>query len=172
MTLHESHVASAAFEGSLFDVIRSLAFVIPGNLDTRTGGYGYDRRMIAGLRGRGWTVDVRQLSDGFPLPTPEARREAVGVLASMPDRAMVLIDGLAFGALPVELEREAARLALVALVHHPLAAETGLDRDVAGSLEVNERRALATARLVMVTSRRTAAALCGVRCVVRPNRGR
>ena len=53
VTLHESHVASAAFEG------RSAArpshaarscFVVPGRLETRTGGYEYDRRMVAGLR--------------------------------------------------------------------------------------------------------------------------
>jgi glycosyltransferase involved in cell wall biosynthesis len=71
----------------------------------------------------------------------------------------VLIEGLAFGAMPVEAEREAARLRLVALVHHPLAAETGIDPDEAARLEVSERRALAAARRIVVTSRATAAGL-------------
>jgi glycosyltransferase involved in cell wall biosynthesis len=136
-----------------------LYIVIPGDLDTRTGGYGYDRRIIAGLRDRGWTVNVVRLDDTFPLPTPAARGHAVQVLAAIPDGSTVLMDGLALGALPEEVEREASRLAIVALVHHPLAAETGIDPALAAALEISERRALAAVRSVIVTSHATAAHL-------------
>ena len=61
--------------------------------------------------------------------------------------------------MPDEVEREAARLTIVALVHHPLAAETGLDPALAAALEISERRALAAVRSVVVTSRATAARL-------------
>jgi glycosyltransferase involved in cell wall biosynthesis len=88
-----------------------------------------------------------------------ARNEAVRALAAIPDGALVLIDGLALGALPVEAERESRRLTVVALVHHPLAAETGIDPRLAGELEISERRALAVCRSVVVTSRATAARL-------------
>jgi hypothetical protein len=37
---------------------RSLFFLIPGDLGARTGGYRYDLRVIAGLRERGWAVEV------------------------------------------------------------------------------------------------------------------
>jgi glycosyltransferase involved in cell wall biosynthesis len=46
-------------------------------------------------------------------------------------------------------------------VHHPLAAETGIDPELAAALEISERRALAAARSVIVTSRATAARLAG-----------
>lgn len=141
--------------------MRKLFLIVPGSLETRTGGYGYDRRIVAGLRDRGWEVVVRELDDGFPQPTAAARAEADRVLAAMPDDAIVVVDGLAFGALPVEAARESGRLRLVALVHHPLAEETGLDPKTASDLEVSERRALASARRVVVTSRATAAALAG-----------
>jgi glycosyltransferase involved in cell wall biosynthesis len=137
----------------------ALYVVIPGEPDTRTGGYGYDRRIIAGLRDRGWTVNVLRLDDSFPMPTPAARSHAAQVFAAIPDRSTVLVDGLALGALPEEVEREASRVAIVALVHHPLAAETGIDRALAAALEVSERRALAAVRSVVVTSHATAARL-------------
>jgi glycosyltransferase involved in cell wall biosynthesis len=139
----------------------SLVVLVPGDLETRTGGYGYDRRIIAGLRGRGWSVDVRRLDDSFPRPSSAARTHAARLLAAIPDGTTVLVDGLALGALPGDVAREATRLEIVALVHHPLAAETGLDPHVAAELEDSERRALAAVRFVVTTSRATAAALAG-----------
>jgi len=50
-------------------------------------------------------------------------------------------------------------LRVVGLVHHPLAAETGIEPHVVRRLEESERRALAAVRLVIVTSRATAEAL-------------
>ena len=133
--------------------------MVPGRLETLTGGYGYDRRIVAGLSARGWSVAVHELHDSFPFPTPRARADAGRVLRAIADGTAVLFDGLAFGALPEEAEREAARLRLVALVHHPLAAETGIGPGDAAALEASERRALATVRRVVVTSRGTARAL-------------
>src|SRR3990170_2235605 len=137
----------------------SLILIVPGPLETRTGGYEYDRRMVAGLRAGGWTVGVRELDDSFPRPTAAALDDAARVLAAIPDGTTVVIDGLAFGAMPAEVEREASRLRLVALVHMPLAAEIGLDADTAARLEPSERRALDSATLVIVTGRTTISAL-------------
>jgi glycosyltransferase involved in cell wall biosynthesis len=130
--------------------------IVPGSLAQRSGGYEYDRRIAAGLRARGWTVDVRELDASFPRPTPAALAEAAGVLAAIADGTTVIVDGLAFGAMPATVEREASRLRLVALVHLPLAAEIGIGRDDAMRFEASERRALAAASRVIVTGHATA----------------
>ena len=137
----------------------SLVLLVPGRVDTLTGGYEYDRQIVAGLRHRGWSVVVRELDGSFPQPTAAARSDATRALAAIPDASTVMIDGLALGAMPDETWREAGRLQLVGLVHHPLAAETGIEPHIVRRLHESERLALSAVRLVIVTSRATAAAL-------------
>jgi glycosyltransferase involved in cell wall biosynthesis len=138
---------------------RALTFVVPGRLDTRTGGYGYDRRIVGGLRRLGWPVDVREVPGAFPHPSTAELDGLTRAFAGCPDGSLVVVDGLAFGAAPAQAASERARLRLVALVHHPLAEETGLAPFDAAALAAGERRALAAARAVVVTSHATAAAL-------------
>ena len=135
---------------------RTLVFVVPGDLDSATGGYAYDRRIIAGLRASGWAVDVISLAAGFPFPDAGTRAEAARRVAAIRDGSLVVADGLAFGALPELADRHGGRLRWVALVHHPLALETGLTGVQRRRLLDSERRALATARGVIVTSVATA----------------
>src|SRR4030095_16466450 len=99
--------------------MRALTFIVPGRLDTLTGGYGYDRRIVAGLRERGWLGTLHEIDDGFSIPHGAAREQAARVLAAIPDDAFVIVDGLALGALPDEVQPHAERLRLVGLVHHP-----------------------------------------------------
>ncbi|MET0209665.1 MAG: glycosyltransferase family 4 protein [Burkholderiaceae bacterium] len=138
---------------------RRAFLLLPGDPATVTGGYLYDRRIVAGLRAQGWTIEVMSPGDGFPLPDAATRNAAAAVVEALPDDALVIADGLAFGVLPELAEAHARRLRWVALVHHPLALETGLGAEEATMLQGSERRALAVARQVVVTSRSTARAL-------------
>ncbi|HUU36272.1 MAG TPA: glycosyltransferase, partial [Vicinamibacterales bacterium] len=134
------------------DVPQPVTLLVPGDLNLRTGGYGYDREIVAGLRALGWRVDIAVVDGSFPYPTAEARAQAARTLAALSDGALVLADGLAFGAMAEEAEHEAARLRLVELVHHPLADETGVAAEAARGFLASERRALACTRGVIVTS--------------------
>ena len=133
--------------------------VYPGDLSTPTGGYLYDRRIATGLNSLGWEVSMLAVDASFPTPTPTALANAGKRLAAVPDGQTVIVDGLALGGMPQLIENEADRLCIIALIHHPLAAETGLSRRAAESLRQAEMRALATVRRVVVTSRYTARSL-------------
>lgn len=134
----------------------SLTFAVPGRLDTPTGGYGYDRQLIAALRARGCDVRHLSLPGAWPTPTPGDRAATSAALAGLPDGDLVLIDGLAFGAMPAEAAAEAGRLRLVALVHHPLGDESGLAPAERDRLLAGETAALGQARAIVCTSPATA----------------
>jgi glycosyltransferase involved in cell wall biosynthesis len=137
-------------------VVKRVTFAVPGDLDTPTGGYVYDRRIIAELRRLGFAIDVINLGEGFPRPSRETKAAALAALERVPPGLPVIIDGLAYGVLP-ELAGDFCKTRPVtALVHHPLALEAGLARDEAAQLWESERSALAGARHIMVTSAATA----------------
>ncbi len=139
--------------------MRSSILVVSGRLDTPTGGYVYNRHIAEGLRQRGWSVEVRELDESFPYPTPAALAHSSEVLAGFRDGARVLIDGLALSAMPEVIEHETRRLRIAAIVHLPLAADVSLERETAAALYEGERRALNAAALVIVTGAATLAML-------------
>jgi glycosyltransferase involved in cell wall biosynthesis len=137
-------------------VVKALAFAIPGDLATPTGGYAYDRRMIAELAARGWRIDTLDLGDGFPRPSPQVLARAGALLIGAATDRPIVVDGLAFGVLPEAAEAMRKSHTVVALVHHPLALEAGLRADEAARLRASECAALAAACHVVVTSSSTA----------------
>jgi glycosyltransferase involved in cell wall biosynthesis len=134
-------------------------FLHPGDLDTPTGGYRYDRRIIEHLDRAGRAVRVRRLDDSFPHPTAAGLQDADRCLAGIPDESLVVVDGLAFALMREIAAVHGRRLSLIALVHHPLALETGLPPQRAAALRASEADALCWARRVIVTSPETAALL-------------
>ena len=134
-------------------MVKPLAFAVPGDLDPPTGVYAYDKRMIAELRKLGWDVEVIDLGNEFPRPSDAAVKHAQGKLAAVAQGTPIVIDGLAFGVLPDAAAALAAHHRLVALVHHPLALESGLTSEEALALRVSERTALAQAHHVVTTTR-------------------
>jgi glycosyltransferase involved in cell wall biosynthesis len=130
----------------------ALGFAVPGSLDQPTGGYAYDRRLIAALRALGCEVEVIDLGDGFPYPRDDTRKGALARLHAAPKGRPLVIDGLALGVLPEAAQALAPTHPLIALVHHPLALESGIAAETAAALAASERAALACIRHVVTTS--------------------
>ncbi len=135
---------------------RAFDFLVPGDWHTPTGGFQYDRRMAESLISAGWAAEVRRVDGPWPQPDRATLARAAATVADIPDGALVLADGLAFGTLGSIVAAHAARLRWVALVHHPLHLETGLSPPLHQRLLEQETRALSFARQVIVTSPRTA----------------
>ena len=135
----------------------AAAFAIPGALDTPTGGYEYDRKLLEAAPAAGLALSHLPLSGGFPHPTRAEAEAAIAAMAAAP--GPVLVDGLALGALPTEAIPEALGARLIALCHHPLGLETGLSADASARMLAAEAAALARCARVLTTSRTTAETL-------------
>ena len=130
-----------------------LVFVVPGQLGTLTGGSVYNKRMIDTLRQHYKPIDVCELDNSFPKPTPTALDHAKNALAALPTDSIVVIDGLALGAIPEIVTLEASRLCIVALVHLPIAKGIGLEQETAIEFATSEQRALSACTAIVVTGR-------------------
>lgn len=129
-------------------------FAVPGDLATPTGGYVYARRLMEALPRTGWFPHHLRLPASFPNPSAADLATSRNMLATLPAETPVLVDGLAFGALPREMLEE-LDLSVTALVHHPLADETGLSEADVARFKALERAALGLAQSVVATSRHT-----------------
>lgn len=135
-----------------------VSFVIPGDIGLPTGGYAYDRHVLALLPSCGIAAAHVALPGTYPAPSAADLEATARAIAATPEETVLLIDGLAYGAMPSDLVRGFGRT-IVALVHHPLCLEAGLSDARANELKASESDALALAARVVVTSRTTAETL-------------
>ena len=118
-------------------------WAVPGPLAQYTGGYRYDAEVVSGLRARGVALDVHALAGRHPDADGSAQVAAAHTwTGSAAAGAGLIIDGLALPAFAPLLARSDPRGPVIALIHHPLALETGLDPDRARHLAQTEHAAL------------------------------
>jgi glycosyltransferase involved in cell wall biosynthesis len=139
--------------------LRPVHVVVPGDIDDLalpSGGNVYDRRVCRGLSALGRTVRELAVAGAWPRPDHAARAALTRALAGLPDRAVVLVDGLVACGVPDVVVPQAGRLELVVLVHLPLGDEVGPAPGAVADLVAFEGRTLRAASAVVATSPWTA----------------
>src|SRR5258708_12478270 len=97
--------------------------------------------MIAELARLGWRVEVADIGNDFPRPSTRTLDATRSRLSAVPKGIPIVIDGLAFGAIPELAADLHADHPLIALVHHPLALESGISAAEAERFLQRERPA-------------------------------
>lgn len=127
--------------------------LLPGPAATLSGGFLYDRRMIAALKRAGSLASAIELPDCFPCPPPAVIARARDALTALPAESWLIADGLALTPLSAHItDLTDGRLRLIALIHHPLSDEGGLSPPERARLFESERQALGPVRHVIVPS--------------------
>jgi glycosyltransferase involved in cell wall biosynthesis len=133
---------------------RPAVFAIPGDINTRTGGYIYEKELLLALRRAGRSVTHLPLPGSFPDPTRDDLATTGEAFAEIAPEIPVILDGFLPGACDPDV-LALLRAPFVAVTHHPLALETGIAPDRARRLYATERANLARAAHVIVPSRHT-----------------
>jgi glycosyltransferase involved in cell wall biosynthesis len=132
-----------------------ISLLVPSPLQAISGGYAYDRAMLAGLRAAGHDAQAVELAGRHPLADAAARASAGAAFDSLQADVVPVIDG--FG-LPAFCDRAAALAArrTIGLIHHPTALETGYTEADSAALRAAERTLMPLLTRVVVTSPATA----------------
>ncbi len=131
-----------------------IAVLVPAPLSANSGGYGYDRRVIAEMRAAGHTVDIHELQGRHPLPDDAAKASARAAWEALAPDALPIIDGLGLPAFDGLINR-----ACIGLIHHPTSLEAGTSAPDAEALAAIEKRLFPALTACLVTSDTTAATL-------------
>ncbi len=131
--------------------------IVPDGIDDParpSGGNVYDRRVCRGLAALGWSIRERAVPGTWPWPDPSAYVALAALLAAVPDREVVLLDGLVASTAAEVLLPEASRLRLVILVHMPIGVDgaAGQPCEQSYAARTGERGVLTAAEAVIVTS--------------------
>ncbi len=138
----------------------NISLIVPAPFDAVSGGYAYDRRIVAGLRALGHEVGVLEMAGKHPLPDPLALVSATMTLRSPSLGDVVVVDGLALPSF-AEHAADLAALGAVGLIHHPTALETGFSEADRTALKERERALFPRMARLITTSRLTAERLPG-----------
>jgi glycosyltransferase involved in cell wall biosynthesis len=130
------------------------AFVIPGDLNTRTGGYIYERRLLESLPEVGQPTRLIPALPSWPYPTPTAEADLTAKLSALPAGMPLILDGLVHASMDTRVLAGLNRRT-VAMLHHPAGLEAGLAPDVARALIDRETANLRHVSHVVVPSKHT-----------------
>ena len=129
-----------------------IRFIIPGDINTPSGGYRFDRTILEEWRALNVTFDLVSLSGSYPNPSDDDKALAFSIIDECDDADITVIDGLAGGGFPELIEELSKSAPCVSLLHHPLSLENGISQEDADFLEETERKGLNFTKAIITTS--------------------
>jgi glycosyltransferase involved in cell wall biosynthesis len=132
-----------------------FTLVFPGDPDTVTGGFIYDREIRDQLAAQGGDIRTLVLKGPFPTLDQRVAQDAVARMGQVKRGTPLVIDGLSLGGFGGAVAPLARSHPLLGLVHHPLALETGLAPNEAQRYARSECDALSHCCGVIATSETT-----------------
>lgn len=104
----------------------NLHFFITGDINTPSGEFIYNKKIIHGLRNRGYKVFVHNLPVDFPFPNTNSIAQFEAVIKSIPSDDLMLIPEAIAGSNPSIIEKYTKSHKIIAFIHLPISLSNGL----------------------------------------------
>ena len=101
---------------------KSYYFIYPGNINTKTGGYIYEKNILRRAKKIKFNLNAIKLANSFPFPKENDLKNLKKTLEKLPDNAVLIFDGLVFECID-SIINFLDRFVVIALIHHPLYLE-------------------------------------------------
>ena len=101
---------------------KSYYFIYPGDINTKTGGYIYEKNILRRAKKIKFNLNAIKLANSFPFPKENDLKNLKKTLEKLPDNAVLIIDGLVFECID-SIINCLDRFVVIALIHHPLYLE-------------------------------------------------
>ena len=101
---------------------KSYYFIYPGDINTKTGGYIYEKNILRRAKKIKFNLNSIKLANSFPFPKENDLKNLKKTLEKLPDNAVLIIDGLVFECID-SIIKCLDRFVVIALIHHPLYLE-------------------------------------------------
>mgnify|MGYP006262018595 FL=1 len=101
---------------------KSYYFFYPGDINTKTGGYIYEKNILKRAKKIKFNLNAIKLANSFPFPKENDLKNLKKTLEKLPDNAVLIFDGLVFECID-SIKNYLDRFVVIALIHHPLYLE-------------------------------------------------
>ena len=101
---------------------KSYYFIYPGDINTKTGGYIYEKNILKRAKKIKFNLNAIKLANSFPFPKENDLKNLKKTLEKLPDNAVLIFDGLVFECID-SIKNYLDRFVVIALIHHPLYLE-------------------------------------------------
>ena len=98
---------------------KTAYFFYPGNINTKTGGYIYEKNILRRAKTLNFDLKAIKLSKNYPFQKKNDIRTLKNIINKLSNNSVLVFDGLVFETID-KVVGDLKKFKIIALIHHPL----------------------------------------------------
>ena len=133
-------------------IVMKLYWMQPGEIDSISGGYIYNKNIIESIRAQSIEVELLNPGTDFPFPSKKSIENCRELFQNIESSSIVIIDSLILGIIPDLIEEFASKFTIAGMIHLPLSLSPDFTNDEKKHIKQNEIESFKHSKILFVTS--------------------